>query len=202
MNNRSLKIAGITGGVGSGKSFITGEFKNLGAKIIDADKICHELLEDEAIKAQITEIWPTALDCNSGAISRGNLAELAFANKESISKLNKILHPVIIKQIKEFIAKYKKNERGGVVIIDAALLEESGLSSLCDAIIFVETESDLRKKRCIENRNWLSDEVESREKYQMPLSEKKIRAKFIINNGGTMERTIEQVNEIWDKYLN
>lgn len=199
--NHSLNIVGIAGGIGSGKSTVAIIFKNLGAEIIDADKLCHQLLKTSVIKDKIINNWPDAVKDDLVEISRTKLAKIAFSKKENIEWLNKLLHPVVTKKIKKEISVIKKKKKN-VVIIDAALLIESKLSSLCNIVVFVDTKMSLRKKRCKEVRNWSKDEIRRREEFQIPTKVKKRGAQFIINNDNSKNDTIEQVHNIWNNFLN
>ena len=195
-------IIGIVGGIGSGKSTIARIFHQLGAEIIDADKLCHKLLSNKTVKDKITNIWPYVIDANLGNISRAKLAKIAFSKKENIERLNKILHPVVIKQIKKRISGIKRKKKKDIVVIDAALLEESKLTSLCDTIVFVDTKVESRIERCKKGRDWDENEIIKREQYQIPVDVKERRAHFTINNDNPKSSAIEQANNIWNNFLN
>ena len=201
MKSRPFIIVGITGGIGSGKSFITGIFKQLGAELIDADKLCHALLNEKIICKQVTDIWPTVLNHTSGKIDRKKLGRIVFENKEVIEQLNEILHPVVISQMKKKLAGIRRKKRE-VAVIDAALLEESNLSHMCSVIVFVETGIEQRERRCKESRNWNKEEVSRREIFQLPLETKKKRATFIINNNNSQKETIKQAKKVWNDLNN
>lgn len=202
MKNHTPKIVGIVGGIGSGKSTIAKIFKNLGAEIIDADKLCHQLLNNKIIRDKIADIWPNAVGDDLWEIDRARLAKIVFSKKENIERLNKILHPVVIGKIKERISGIKRKKQNDIVVIDAALLEESMLSSLCNIIVFVNTKMSLRKKRCKEARDWDESEIRRREEFQIPVEIKKRRAQFIINNDNPKSNAIEQVHNLWNNFLN
>lgn len=199
MDNHLLHVLGITGGIGSGKSTVAGILKEFGALVIDADKLCHQLLNVPEIKGKINNIWPDAVIEDCGEINRTKLGGIVFSDKENINRLNKILHPIVINEIKRQITAVKEKKKKAVIVIDAALLEEANLTTVCNSIIFVDTKLSLRRKRCKECRNWSDDEIAKRERFQH-LPETKIkRATFVVNNNGTKSCTIEQVHGIWNK---
>lgn len=197
--NHSVKIIGLTGGVASGKSTVAYMFKKLGAKVIDADNICHKLLRSTKIKEEICKIWGDVIKDNYGDIRRDKLAEIAFSNKENVEKLNLIIHPTVIKHIKKQIADIKREGINNVIIIDAALLVESDLASLCNTIIFVDTNIDIREERAQKARHWQKMEITRREGLQISTEYKKQQAKFIINNNNSKDNTFKQVCELWNK---
>ncbi len=201
MKSRPLIIVGITGGIGSGKSFVTGIFRQLGAELIDADKLCHALLNKKSVCKQVTDIWPTVMDHNNEKVDRKKLGRIVFEKKEEIEQLNKILHPIVLRQIKKILAGIRRKKRE-VAVIDAALLEESNLSHICSAVVFVETEIERRERRCKESRNWEKEEISRREIFQLPLEIKKKRATFIINNNNSEKETIKQAKKVWDDFNN
>ena len=201
MKSRPFIIVGITGGIGSGKSFVTGIFKQFGAELIDTDKLCHILLNEKSVCKQITDIWPTVMDQNKGKIDRKKLGRIVFEKKEELIQLNKILHPVVISQIKKMLAGIRRKKRE-VAVIDAALLEESNLSYMCSAIVFVETGIEQRERRCKESRNWNKEEISRREIFQLPLETKKKRATFIINNNNSQKETTKQAKKVWNDFFN
>lgn len=199
--NHHLTILGVTGGIGSGKSTVSKMFEELGAIVLDADKLCHKLLDAPPIKDKITNMWKEVTNNDSKTIDRAKLGEIVFANRECLEKLNKIIHPFVIKQIKEKIDELRISKKYTTVIIDAALLEESKLSSLCDIVIFVETDNALRVNRCKTNRNWNANEVEKREQFQLLIKTKKELAKVTICNNKSKDYTRKQVHDLWFRFI-
>ncbi len=164
--DQNVKVIGITGGIASGKSTIAEILRSFGANVIDADKICHQLINTKDIAQKITNKWGPRIQNEYGDIERQVLAKIVFSDKKEIFTLNKIIHPVAIKDIKRRISKLKKDETTKAIVLDAALLLESNLVDICDIIIFVDTKRDLRNKRVMINRMWSTDEIDKREKHQ------------------------------------
>lgn len=194
-----ITIIGITGGIGSGKSTVAEMFGELGAEVLNADKICHQLIKTETVKNKIIETWPdTAID-NRGMIIREKLAELIFSDIENVKKLNNIIHPLVIKQIEQSIKELKKDS---IVVIDAALIEESELSDICNFTVFVDTKKTLRVERCTTDRNWKSTEIDKRERYQIEARIKRENADAVIYNDKSKDKTREQTRKLWAKFIN
>jgi len=189
--NRKPLIVGLTGAFGSGKSLSAGYFKKLGAKVIDADKVAHQILRDKAVYRKLTHLFGKGILCNN-AISRERLGAIAFSNKENIKKLGRITHVAIIKNIKQVVNACKKK----VVVIDAPLLIESGFHEEMDAVIVVNADMKKRLNRCLK-AGFSKKTFLERSAAQLPLSFKLRCADYKINNNGRKAQTKEYVHKIW-----
>ena len=196
-----IKVIGITGGIASGKSTIAGMLESLGADLIDADKICHELINTKGIALEITKRWGNHLQDNSGKIKRDVLAEIVFSDEKEISALNSIIHPVAIKQIKSEITNLHSDVATEAIVLDAALLVESRLVDICDVVLFVNTEKDRCKARVKNTRKWPLDEIAKREKFQGLLTQKRGISDVIINNNNSKKDTLNQVKDFWSQFI-
>ncbi|MDO8141416.1 MAG: dephospho-CoA kinase [Candidatus Brocadiales bacterium] len=199
--NRQPKIIGITGGISSGKSTIGRMLASLGSEYIDADEMCHRLFLVQELKNKIVERFGNTVQDSYGKIDRSRLAEIVFQDKTCLDDLCNILHPIVIERIKSKITEIEKQGRRKAVVIDAALLEESDLSSICDFIIFVNTGRDHRLERSITGRHWKGEELDKRERFQMALEDKKRKADYIIDNNFTVDNTFIQVTVFWQLYI-
>ena len=161
------KIIGITGGISSGKSTVTRMLASLGAEIIDADEICHRLIQAKEVKEKIIKRFGITIQDNYGKIDRSRLSEIVFQDKTCLDDLCNILHPIVIEQIRSRITEIEKRGRRKAMVIDAALLEESDLSLICDFIVFVNTGKDHRVSRSKICRHWQDNELERRERFQI-----------------------------------
>jgi len=197
--NRHPKIIGITGGISSGKSTIGRMLASLGSEYIDADEMCHRLFLMQELK--IVERFGNTVQDIYGKIDRSRLAEIVFQDKTCLDDLCSILHPIVIERIKSRITEIENQGRRKAIVIDAALLEESDLSSICDFIIFVNTGRGHRLERSKISRHWKDEEVDKRERFQMALENKKKKADYIIDNNFTVDNTFRQVKEFWQLYI-
>ena len=194
--NKIRPILGITGSFGSGKSTVAKMFALHGARLIDADKIAHNVIKpgNIAYKKIIVGFGKGILDKNS-RIDRKMLARIVFNDKKLLQKLNKIVHPQIIGIIKKQI----KNAGAKAIILDAPLLIEAGLKGLVDKIIVVKISKEKQIRRLIKNTSLGRVDILKRIRSQVPLHVKSRFADFIIDNSGTIEETKRQVNEICKK---
>ncbi|KAA0243763.1 MAG: dephospho-CoA kinase [Candidatus Brocadia sp. AMX2] len=195
------KIIGITGGISSGKSTVARMLASLGAEIIDADEICHRLIQAKEVKEKIIKRFGITIQDNYGKIDRSRLSEIVFQDKTCLDDLCNILHPIVIEQIRSRITEIEKRGRRKAMVIDAALLEESDLSLICDFIVFVNTGKDHRVSRSKICRHWQDDELERRERFQMTLEDKRKKADYVVDNNFTEDNTFRQIREFWQLYI-
>ena len=196
-----IKVIGITGGIASGKSTIAGMLESLGADVIDADKICHQLINTKDIAHEITKRWGNHIQDKYGKIKRHALAEIVFSEREEVSALNSIIHPKAIKEIKSRIAKLQADAATKAIVLDAALVVESNLIDICDIILFVDTKKNRCNTRVQNSRKWPLDEITKREKFQGLLQQKREIADVVINNNHSKEDTLYQVKDFWYQFI-
>jgi dephospho-CoA kinase len=197
-------IVGLTGGIVGGKSTVATMFKDLGAKIIDADKLGHSvILPNKSAWKKIVKIFGKDILQNDLTIDREKLGKIVFANQILLKKLNEITHPEITKIIKKEInlEKNKTHNHEKIIIIDAALIYEAKIDRLMDKIIVVYIDKDEQIKRLIKRNNLSKDEALQRIKSQMPMKEKNKMADYVIDNSGSLDKTKEQVEKIWQNLV-
>ncbi|MCQ9206340.1 MAG: dephospho-CoA kinase [Omnitrophica bacterium] len=189
-----MKRIGITGGLCAGKSTVASFFKDLGARVIDADKLVRDLYKKDAeIKKAIRNNFGKKV-FTQGVISRKKLAGAVFANKRALQKLCRIIHPKVIKKIKDESGKSKR----AVTVIDAPLLIEVGLHRAVDAVVVVRAKRQKWIRRGMA-RGLTPREAIKRQAAQMPLREKVKYADFVINNDKSRENTRKAVVKIWQE---
>ena len=193
-------VVGLTGGIVSGKSTVALMFKDLGAKIVDADKLGHSvILPHKPAWEKIVKIFGKDILQNDLTIDREKLGKIVFANQSLLKKLNDITHPEITKIIKKEIdsLKNKTYKQKKILIIDAALIYEAKIDRLMDKIIVVYIDEDEQIKRLIKRNNLSKDEALQRIKSQMPMKEKVKMADYVIDNSNSLDKTKKQVEKIW-----
>lgn len=192
-------IIGITGGVATGKSTVAKMFARLGAKIIDADKIVHDLIKPNGkCVSRIKKEFGSNI-IFEGGINRKALADIVFKDKAKLKKLESILHPRVRSNIKEIINDFYKKGFKGVVVLDVPLLFESNMNRNVDMTIVVKTSRDTQIKRAVKNLKITRQQALSRIKSQMPLKEKIQMADVVIDNSKSKNETTKKVKRIWLK---
>ena len=194
-------VIGLAGGIGSGKSSVSTMLKTLGAVIIDADKLGHEvyLPNTEGLKEVVSEFGQDILMSN-GEIDRRVLGSKVFGNPEAMSKLNDIVWPKIKQKVTMLIEENSKLD-AEVLVLDAAVLIEAGWTSVVDEV-WVVTASINQIIERLESRNNISKEqAMSRINSQMTPEQRIEYADIVIENNGSLDELISQVQNIWNKRL-
>ena len=174
-----MKVIGLTGGIGSGKSTVARVFETLGVPVFDADRAALALYdEDESLLAEVTERYGTSVLDANGRLNRAALASIVFNDSEALQQLNAMVHPRVAKKFDA----WKKLQRASAVVREAAILFESRSASDCDAVIVVTAPEDLRITR-VQKRNGFSEaEVRARMKRQWSEEQLIERADAVIVN--------------------
>jgi dephospho-CoA kinase len=191
-----MKIIGLTGGIGSGKSTIARLLAKLGAKVIDTDKIGHEVLntDSEARKGVLTSFGKQILNTD-GSINRTELGKIVFTDGKALSRLNCIVHPLIYRWVKKKLIQYKK--RGAaVVVIDAPLLIEANWVSLVD-VVWVVTANEANIIKRLQKIGLSRDEAISRIRCQLNEDERVKQADVVIENDYSLDELNLKVGELW-----
>jgi len=196
-----LTVIGLTGGIASGKSTVTALLKEKGAVIIDADKIAREIMSkgEPAWFEVLNYFGDEILNNDRSDIDRKKLAHIVFSDKAKLEVLNNITHPKIIEEIKRQVEEYKKAGKK-IIVIDAALLIETGLDKIADEVWVVAANEDIQLQRLMaREKDITKDEALKRIKSQMPLAEKLKFADRVIDNNSSIEETKKQVDKMWTK---
>lgn len=188
-----MKVISITGGVGSGKSVVLKILEEeFGAKLIIADQVAHQLMEPgKKGYRRVVELLGTSFLDADGRIDRGQLAKLIFTDKESIQKMNEIIHPMAWKEIEYEIAHADKN----LVVVEAALFDEEH-NSMFDEIWYVYVEPETRIKRLMENRGYSREKCLDIMENQATEEGFREMADHVIDNNGSVEEIRAQLSEL------
>jgi len=199
-------IIGILGGIGSGKSTVAAEFAKLGCKVIDADKIAHELLDEPVVKEKIIASFGRAILDSDDKIDREKLADVVFADARTcdytstganrLSSLNRIIHPLVIQRAEELIKQYDRQNQVKAIVLDMPLLVEVGWDKRCDRLIFVNCEQKLRLNRA-KKLGFEKKQIKIRENFQISLDNKADLADNTIENNSDFSALARQVVDIF-----
>ena len=188
-----MKVVGLTGGIGSGKSLVASIFRKMNIPVYDSDQRAKDLyVESEGLKSKMVLEFGPEVYTNNG-INREYLAAIVFTNKAQLAKLNAIVHPVLQLDFD----KWKALQKTPYVIREAAILIESRAHTSCDKIIVVTADEDTRIQRVIQRDSAKVLDVKKRIENQITDTERISYADFVIDNNGH-KSIIEQVMKIHD----
>jgi dephospho-CoA kinase len=189
---------GLTGGIACGKSTVARFFRDLGAFIIDADRVGHELIEPGlAAYQEILQHFGEEILDPSGAIDRKKLGPKVFADPQQLRRLNAILHPRIIARTQVLAAEEHRRNPHAVVIYDAPLIFESGTAGIMRKVLVAWCRPEQQLERLMAKTDLSREEAERRIQAQMPVEEKRRRADYSIDCSGTLEQSRAQAEAIY-----
>ncbi|MFC2056087.1 dephospho-CoA kinase [Chloroflexota bacterium] len=193
------KVIGLTGGIGSGKSTVSQCLAELGAVIINADKVGHEAFKPntEAWR-EITAAFGRQILTPSGEIDRKKLGEMVFSDPKSLLQLNKIMHPRMIDMIEAQIEEYQQ-QGIDVVVLEAAVLVEANWTSYVDEVWVTVAHESAVLKRLKEQRGLEEEQTLARIHSQLSADERMKHADVIINNDGGLNEVQAKVRELWER---
>ena len=192
-----MRIIGLTGGIASGKSTVSGMLRELGAQVLDADLLAREVVAPGSPGlAEVAARFPGVLR-SDGTLDRALLGERIFGHPGERAALEAITHPRIRQAFLE--RTWALQEAGATeVVYDAALLIENRLHVGMDAVIVVWVPRDLQRARLMARDGLDEPQAEARLAAQLPLDGKRAEATHVVDNSGTLEQTRAQVARIWE----
>lgn len=193
-----MLLVGLTGNYGMGKSTVLSMFEKLGATILDTDKIVELLLTEKDILEKIRGLLGDKVFDENDSLNKKKVANLVFKNNMLRHLLEDILHPLVFKRIHFFLDKINKKDK--VIMIAVPLLYERGYEERFDKTITVYTKEETALNR-LGKEGITREEALLRLKAQLPIEEKIKRSDFIIDNNGTIEKAMAQVEIIYKKLL-
>jgi len=193
---RKPYVIGLTGNIATGKTTVMSMLRHLGARVIDADQLAHELMvPGTPIWQRIVNVFGRGILDEKGEIVRAKLAEIVFNDPKALQALEEIVHPGVLESVQRLIAEAEEP----VVVVEAIKLIESGLVDQCDTLWVVTCRRQQQMQRLMEQRFLREDQARARIMAQPPQAEKIFRADVVIDNSGTLEQTWEQVRQQWQK---
>jgi dephospho-CoA kinase len=192
----ALRVFGLTGGIGSGKSTVAALLRDRGVEVVDADALAREAVaKGSAGLSQVVEAFGDAVLDASGDLDRKRLGALVFDNAEERRRLNAITHPIVRELSQQ---RFAELDRQGVELAayDVPLLFEVGLDHVMRPVVVVHASEATQVERVVRRDGLSEDEARARIRAQLPLAEKRARADYVIENDGTPEQLIAQVDAL------
>lgn len=198
-----MRVIGITGGVGAGKSEILSYVeKNYNCQVILADQVAHFLQrKGEACYDALVEVL--GRDClgGDGSIDKKKMAERIFADSSLLQKVNEVVHPAVKEWILSQIDKAKKEDILDFLFIEAALLIENGYENIADELWYIHADKEIRKERLRTSRAYSDRKIEQIMASQLSEDMFRSHCTVVIDNGGTLEAACKQIHEKLEDYL-
>lgn len=194
-----MRVLGLTGGIGSGKSAVGLMFAQLGADLVEADQIARDVVvPGQPALDEIVRAFGADILLPDGRLNRSKLASIIFADPAARKRLNAITHPRIRERMAAEVAA--RTALPGVLILDIPLLYENERTATVESVIVVWVDQETQLRRLIERDGLTVDDARRRIAAQMPLDDKRARADHVIDNTGSRGQTRRQVETIYRMY--
>ncbi len=177
-----IPVVGIVGGIGSGKSAAALVMQSLGGHLVVADALGHAALRQPDILTQLIDRWGPGILNAAGEAERRHIGHIVFADEWELHALEALVFPFIDQRIREEIERANAGTAAKFVILDAAILFETGWDRHCDKVVFIDSPRELRLARVAQSRGWDEAELARRESRQLPIAEKQARSHAVIVN--------------------
>ncbi len=196
-----MKVIGLTGGIGAGKSTVSSLLRQKGCRIIDADQIAHDITAPGSpLLPKLAEVFGTGVLRKDGSLDRKALAAEAFSSREKKEKLEALTTSQVVKIISRQLAQLREEGSERLVFVDAPLLFETGADALTDLVWLVDADLEIRIRRTMERDHAEREEVLRRIQNQMPDEEKRARADEIIDNSEGKDILYQRVEGLLKYY--
>lgn len=193
-----MLLIGLTGGIGSGKSFVAERLEELGAVHVDADRVAREVVEPgtPALASIVERFGPSVLRPD-GSLDRPALGGIVFADEAARIALNAIVHPAVRARTAELFAAAAAADPAAIVVYNVPLLAEARGDAEFDLIVVVHASTETRLRRLVEQRGLSREEALQRIAAQADDAERLAIADVVIDNDGDRDRTIAAVDALW-----
>lgn len=194
-----MRVLGLTGGIGSGKSLVASMFAALGAEVIDADQLARDVVEPgQPALTEIVEAFGSEMLQPNGRLDRARLAGVVFADPAARKTLDAITHPRIRERMRQEVEA--RAQQPGLLILDIPLLYESGRENTVEKVVVVWVDRPTQLQRLMGRDGLSHEQATQRLAAQLPLDEKRSRADEVIDNSGTPAQTRQQVEAVYRRY--
>lgn len=192
-----MLLVGLTGGIGAGKSTFAALLAERGALLIDADRLGHEAIApgQPAWHSIVDQFGDEVLAAGSMEIDRKVLGRIVFDDPRKLASLNAITHPVIMRKIADTLEAFRHSDR--IVVLDAALMVELGLTDSLDVMVVVASDTEIRKARLMKDRGMTSNAVDARMAAQSKPEDLIAKADIVVTNDGSLEHLVAEADRVW-----
>jgi dephospho-CoA kinase len=195
-SSASRRLIGLTGNIGTGKSTVAAMLAELGAEVIDADRVAHEVMQAGTLAhRRIVEAFGLEVLDPDGEIDRARLGAIVFADPAALMRLEALVHPATLEAISRRVAATSAD----VVVVEAIKLIESGIADGCDSVWVTTCRPEQQVHRIVGGRGLSRAQAEQRVRAQPPQEEKIARADVVIDTAGSLSRTRAQVQAAWER---
>jgi dephospho-CoA kinase len=194
-------VVGLTGGIGTGKTTFAALLLERGAQVIDADALGRDALRpgQPAWHSVVNQFGKEILVHPTMEIDRRSVAELVFNDPEALKALNAIVHPVIFKSVADELDRLRSSDE--IVVLDAALIVETALADVCDAVVAMDSADDVRIKRLQHDRGMSLTDIRARMTSQSNPDVLLGRADIVVRNDGTSEDLAREADRVWARLV-
>lgn len=193
---------GLTGGIGSGKSAVAAMLSEMGAPVLDADKVGHAIYQPGGpAYAEVVAAFGDGVLTPNRAVDRRKLGALVFADPAALDRLNSIVHPKMFQRMREMVAEMRAGGEKRPIVIEAAILIEANWQPLCDEIWVISAARDQVVARVERDRAMKREQAEARIRAQLPDHQRRSHATLVIENNGTLEELRAKVTRLWHEAL-
>jgi dephospho-CoA kinase len=196
-----IPVIGLTGGIGTGKSTVTQMLVDLGAAVIDADKVGHQIyLPELPAWREIVETFGAQVLNPDRTINRQALGKMVFADPEGLRRLNRIVHPKMVDRIVELIAEMRAQGEVQAIVVEAAVLIEANWTPLVDQVWLVVASEPVVVERLAKQRQLSPEQVHTRIAAQLSNDERLKHAHVVIRNDGSLDEVRAAVQQAWEQF--
>ena len=197
----SKPVIGLTGGIGSGKSAVARLLESFGCAVIDFDRLAHEELEHPDVVAALRGWWGEPVLDEQGRVNRRAVAGIVFDDPVELDRLERLLYPRLWERRDALLAQHGANPNVRGVVLDAPKLYEANLDELCDCVVFVDADADVRARRLATTRSWSESERTRREKLLKPLDVKRASADYVVKNNSDLDSLRSEIERVFSTVL-
>lgn len=194
-----MLVAGLTGGIGSGKTTFAALLAERGAQVVDADQLARDALRPgrPAWQSVVNQFGDEILSPTTMEIDRKQLASIVFRDSAKLAALNAIVHPVVFAEVADRLEKLRYSDT--IVVLDAALIVEAGLDRAIDVLAVVLAQPSVREARLVRHRAMTLEDVRARMANQEKPEDVAARADIVVHNNGSLEDLARRAEEVWSE---